>query len=71
MGNPFECDLFQFRNANERDPIHGNYKDNYTLLCIKREILDAFWSRETSKVSGNFRILRREYFDSAEALSII
>ena len=44
--------------------------DNYTLLCIWRAILDAFWSRETSTVSGNFRRLRRDYFDSAEALSI-
>ena len=70
MGILSECDLCQFRNLNERDPIHGNSKDNYTLLCIRRAILDVFWSRETSTVSGNFRILRREYFDSAEALII-
>ena len=70
MGIPFECDMCQFRNVNERDPIHGNSKDNYTLLCIKRAILNVFWSRETSTVSGNFSRLRRDYFDSAEALSI-
>ena len=70
MGIPFECDIFQFRNVNERDLIHGNYKDNYTLLCIRREILDNFWSQKTSTVSGNFRILRRDYFDSSEALRI-
>ena len=67
---PFECDMCQFRNVNERDPIHGNSKDNYTLLCLRRSILDEFWNRETSTVSGNFRKLRRDYFDSAEALSI-
>ena len=70
MGIPFECDLCQFRNVNERDPIHGNSKDNYALLCIRQAILDAFWSQDTSMVSGNFRRLRREYFDSAEALNI-
>ena len=70
MGIPFECDLCQFRNVNYRDRIHGNSKDNYTLLCIRRAILDAFWSRDTSTVPGNFRRLRRYYFDSAEALSI-
>ena len=62
--------MCQFRNVNEREPIHGNSKDNYTLICIRRAILNAFWSQETSKVSGNCRRLRREYFDSAEALSI-
>ena len=36
MGIPFECDICQFRNANERYPIHGNARDNYTLLCIKQ-----------------------------------
>ena len=55
MGIPFECDLCQFRNVNYRDPIHGNSKDNYTLLCIRREILDAFWSLEISMVLGDFR----------------
>ena len=70
MGTPFECDLCQFKNVNKRDPIHGNSKDNYTLLCIRREIFDAFWSQETSTVLVNFRRLRRDDFDSIEALSI-
>ena len=67
---PFECDMCQFINVNERDPMHGNYKDNYTLLCIRRAILDDFWSQETSTVLENFRRLIRDYFDSTEALSI-
>ena len=61
--------MCQFRNVKERDPIHGNSKDNYTLLYIRQAILDAFLSQETSMVSGNFRRLRREYFDSSKALS--
>ena len=69
MGIPFECYLCQFRNINERYPIHGNARDNYNLLCIRRAILDAFQSRETSTVLGNFRRLRKYYFDSVEALS--
>ena len=69
-GIPFEYDLCQFRNVNERDPIYGKYKDNYNLLRIVRSILDAFWSRETSTVSVNFRRLRRDYFESAKVLSI-
>ena len=70
MRIPFECDLYQFRNVDDRDPVHGNTKDNYTLLCIRRVILYAFWSQETSTLSHNFRRLRRDYFDSVEALSI-
>ena len=70
MGILFECDLCQFINVNERDPIYGNARDNYTLLCIRRAILGAFWSRETSTVLGNFRRLIRDYFDSVEALRI-
>ena len=71
MGIPFECDMCQFRNVNDRYPIHGNARDNYTLLYIRQEILDAFWSRETSTVLGNFRRLIRYYFDSVEAIIII
>ena len=70
MGTPFECDMCQFRNLNERDPRHGNFKDNYTLLCIRRSILDTFWSQETSTFLVKLRRLRRDYFDSAKALSI-
>ena len=71
MGLLFECDICQFRNVNERDSIHGNSRDNYILLCIMQEILDAFWSQDTGTVSGNFRRLGRDYFEYVEALSII
>ena len=70
MGILFECDLCQFINVNKRDPIHGNSKDNYTLLCISQEVLDVFWSQETSTVLGNFRRLRRDYFEFAKVLII-
>ena len=66
----FERDMCQFRNVNESEPIHGKSKYSYTLLYIRREILDAFFNRETSTDSGNFRRLKRDYFGSVEALSI-
>ena len=55
----------------ERDPINGNTRDNYTLLCIIQAIMDYFESRETSTVLGKFRRLRRDYFDSVKVLRII
>ena len=60
MGILFECDLCQFRNIKDGDPIHGSSKVNYTLICIRQLILDAFRSQDTSTVSGNFRRLRRD-----------
>ena len=70
MGIPFECDLCRFRNLDERNTIHGNARKNYILLYIRRAIMDVFWNRETSTVSGNLRRLRRDYFDSVEVLRI-
>ena len=70
MGTPFEYDLCQFRNVNERDPIYDNSTDSYTLLCIRRAIMDAFCIRETSTVFGNSMRLRRHYFDLVKVLSI-
>jgi len=71
MGIPFECDLCSFRNLNKRDPIWANARDNYTLVCIRRANLDAFWSRESSTVEGNLRRLRLDYNDASSALSVL
>jgi len=71
MGIPFECDLCSFRNLNRRDPIWANAKDNYTLVCIRRANLDAFWSRESSTVEGNLRRMRLDYTDASAALSVM
>ena len=71
MGIPFRCDLCHFRNVNERDPISGNTKDNFTLLIIRRRgSLDAMWSRNASTVFGNFRRMQRDYNDSIDVFSI-
>ena len=34
MGIPFKCDLCHFRSVNERDPVRGNAKDEFTLMGI-------------------------------------
>ena len=70
MGIPFECDLCHFRNVARRDPVDGNPKDEFTLMCIRRASLDAMWSREASTVSGNLNRLRRDYDDTKASLSI-
>ncbi|KAL7468881.1 hypothetical protein ACHAXS_009127 [Conticribra weissflogii] len=70
MGAPFECDLCHFRNVAKRDPIWEDKKDNYTLLCIRRAILDAFWSRETSTVSANLKRLTLDYEASRPLFSV-
>lgn len=41
MGIPFECDLCHFRNVVGRDPVWGQAKDEYTLICIRRANLDT------------------------------
>ena len=40
------------------------------MLCIRRAIIDAFGSQETSTVLGDFRRLRQDYFDPRGVLII-
>ena len=70
MGIPFECDLCHSRNVAERDPISGNARENFTLLCIRQACLDAMWSQETIIASGNFQRLHRDYQVSGPVFSI-
>jgi hypothetical protein len=50
----FQCDVCQFRNMLKRDPT-GDLDDNFHMLCIRRVILDSFWSRERTTVEANNR----------------
>ena len=70
MGILFECDLCQFSTVNEKDTIHGNARDHYTFLCIRRAVMDTFRIRETSTVLGDSGRHRRHYFESVKVLSI-
>ena len=61
MGVPFECDLCSFRNMCGRDPIWQNRKDQFTLTCIRRVSLDAFWAREPRTVASNWARSKADY----------
>jgi hypothetical protein len=50
---PFQCDECQFQNVQRRNPLMGNEKDQLLIICIRRAILDSFWSREPSTVIKN------------------
>jgi hypothetical protein len=50
---PFQCDSCQFQNIQGRNPLTGNEKDTLLLICIRRSILDSFWSREPSTIVRN------------------
>jgi hypothetical protein len=57
---PFQCDLCHFRNIQKRDPDPENVIQDATMLrCIRRAILDTFWSRETTTVLSNGREMRQ------------
>ena len=50
---PFECDFCVFGKLFDHDPDIGNDKDVFAMACIRRVILDAFWSRARSTVDAN------------------
>ena len=49
----FECDYCVFRKITGRGPVPDNQKDIFLMGCIRRIILDAFWSRARHTVSSN------------------
>ena len=56
---PFECDFCVFCKVTGRSFSRGiDSKDDYLMTCIRRIILDAFWSRARSTVVSNTRIFR-------------
>jgi hypothetical protein len=71
MGVPFECDLCSFRNVCGRQPLLGNFKDQYTLTCIRRVQLDVMWAREPHTVSSNWARLKADYNQASGSLSVL
>ena len=71
MGVPFECDLCSFRNVCERDPIWQNRKDQFTLTCIHRVSLDAFWAKEPRTVASNWAQSKADYDMVLDNLSVL
>ena len=64
---PFQCDHCTFWNLRGRKPIETDTKDKFTMVCIRRVILDSFWARERSTVVYNARQLAK-YFDACDRL---
>ena len=65
----FECDMCVFAKLTRRafrDPP-SIASDLFLMSCIRRVILDAFWSRARSTVSSNTRLFR-ELIDLSETL---
>lgn len=51
---PFECDYCIFQKLRGKEqPNDQLIKDKLLMACIRRIILDAFWSRASSTVLGN------------------
>jgi hypothetical protein len=70
MGVPFECNLCSFRNITGRDPVMGNHNNHFTLVAIRRVLLDVFWAREPDTVAGNWARSRRDYLMAVNHLSL-
>jgi hypothetical protein len=71
MGVTFKCDLCSFRNVCGRDPIWQNCKDQFTLTCIRRVSLDAFWAREPRTVASNWARSKADYVMVLENHSVL
>ena len=56
---PFQCNLCQFRNVYQRNPITTNAQDVLALVAMRRAILDSLWSRESTTVARNLTKTRR------------
>jgi hypothetical protein len=64
----FQCDQCMFVNLKGRK-AGASVKDELVELCIRRAILDSFWSRETSTVEKNRNEMRR-FLETADLLGI-
>jgi len=56
---PFQCELCHFRNVYGREPKKINLKDKEFFKFVRRDNLDAFWSREPTTVAKNLSQLNR------------
>ena len=56
---PYECPTCVFRKLRGASPNSRSHSDTLLMDCIKRAILDAFWSRSSSTVTGYARQTRK------------
>jgi hypothetical protein len=70
MGIPFECNLCSFRNVTGWDPVLGDQNDHFTLVAIRRVLLDVMWAREPDTVARNWARAKRDYITAVNHLSL-
>jgi hypothetical protein len=61
MGVPFECDLCSFQNVVCRDPDDTDAQDEFTLMAIRRVLLDVMWARKPNTVASNWFRSKRDF----------
>ena len=69
MMAPFQCDICHFQNLKGRNPVPGRHQDELLLMCIRRVVLDSFWSRERSTVNSN-RLEGAKFVELQEILGL-
>jgi hypothetical protein len=67
---PFECNLCSFRNVVGRDPDDTNVRDKFTLMAIRRVLLDVMWAREPDTVASNWSRSKRDFAMAVNNLSL-
>ena len=65
----FQCDDCSFYNLQGRFANEQKEADKLLLLCIRRAILDSFWSRERTTVEKNWREVRG-LIEAGEAMGL-
>ena len=61
---PFLCETCVFRTVRHESPNKNKITDAALLQDIRRANLDAFWSRSTSTVMNNTRLVKRVIEDA-------
>ena len=67
---PFQCDACTFFNLKGRYPLAESNADEMLQVCIRRALLDAFWSRERSTVQKN-RGEMIGFLEASESLGVV
>ena len=48
----------------------GDHNDHFTLVAIRRVLLDVMWARELDTVTGNWARAKRDYITAVNHLSL-
>jgi hypothetical protein len=70
MGVPFKCNLCSFWNMVRRDPDSANKQDEFTLMAIRRMLLDVMWAPKPNTVALNWSCGKRDFDMALNHLSL-